>query len=700
MANVQEEWLEKAISEEHINYINYNKFTDPIVIGIGGFGKVLKYEWRDGGLTVALKCLKDDTVVDESIIKGFIDELKLLRKVSNHQNVISFYGVTKDNNGYYNMVLLYADDGTLRDYLMLNFTKLQWTDKLCMAKEIALGLLYLHENDIIHRDLHSKNILIHQRQPKITDFGLSKRINEITSNSNAFGMPAYVEPQCLVNDKYKRNMKSDVYSLGVILWEISSGKSPFPSFESVLSLAVHIYRGNREEPIEGTPSQYIQLYKQCWDNDPANRPETGSIVNDLKQINPNETSSQQRPIEASAEFFENLRIEAHKFFEQGKFLKALDLFEEILKNCQLSPEDQESATAWDLSRNRGFENFSELIMVLHKNTTLTSLDLGSNELGSFGGKLLSEALYKNTTLTSLILKENNLGSKGGKLLSEVLCKNTTLTSLDLDSNELGSEGGKALASALCINTTLTSLNLDNNNLGSEGGEALADALCSNRSLTFLNIRSNNLGLSGYALFEVFYKKNTLKNLDIRDNNLKGGEAIVDALCKNTALTSLDLSSNGLGSKEVKILANLLCNFTTLTSLNLYNNILGSEGGKALADALCKNSTLKDLNLTKNILGSEGGKALADALCKNSTLTSLLLFYNNLGSEGGKALADALCKNSTLTSLNLYTNNLGSEGGKALADALCKNSTLKDLKIYFENNIGFKLISNNSDLKIE
>ncbi|RIA99957.1 hypothetical protein C2G38_2236345 [Gigaspora rosea] len=237
-------------------------------------------------------------------------------------------------------------------------------------------------------------------------------------------------------------MKSDVYSLGVILWEISSGRLPFPSFESVLSLAVHIFRGNREEPIEGTPFQYIQLYKQCWDNDPANRPETGFIFNTLKQINPNESLSKYHPIEASDQFFESLRKEALKFFEQGKFLKALDLFEEILKNGQLSPEDQVSVTAWDLSHNHGFKNFNELIMVLRKNTTLTSLDLGSNELGSFGGYMLSEVLCKNTTLTYLILKENNLGSKGGEALSEALCMNTTLTFLNLDSNELGSKGEK------------------------------------------------------------------------------------------------------------------------------------------------------------------------------------------------------------------------------------------------------------------
>ncbi|RIB17617.1 kinase-like domain-containing protein [Gigaspora rosea] len=171
-------------------------------IGIGGFGKVLKYEWRDSGLTVALKCLKADTIVDERNIKDFIYELKLLQRVSNHPNVIAFYGVTKDSNGYYNMILQYASDGTLREYLTANFTKLQWTDKLCIAKKIAFGLLFLHENNILHRDLHLKNILIHQRQPKITYFGLSRQINEITSNSSVLGMPAYVEPQCLVNDKY------------------------------------------------------------------------------------------------------------------------------------------------------------------------------------------------------------------------------------------------------------------------------------------------------------------------------------------------------------------------------------------------------------------------------------------------------------------------------------------------------------------
>ncbi|RIB06098.1 kinase-like domain-containing protein [Gigaspora rosea] len=108
-----------------------------------------------------------------------------------------------NNNGYCNLVLQYAEDGTLREYLQANFTRLQW------------------------------NVLIHQRQPKIADFGLSKQISKISSSSGSviYGMLAYIEPKNFIDQKYKRDKKSNVYSLGVILWEISSGRPPFSSFE-------------------------------------------------------------------------------------------------------------------------------------------------------------------------------------------------------------------------------------------------------------------------------------------------------------------------------------------------------------------------------------------------------------------------------------------------------------------------------------
>ncbi|RIB30623.1 hypothetical protein C2G38_2152075 [Gigaspora rosea] len=760
MTNIAEEWLEKAISDGHINYIEYNKLINPVEIGIGGFGKVFKYEWKECELTVALKCLKVDTNIDEKIIKDFIDELKLLRKVSCHPNVITFYAVTKDNYGHYNMILEYANEGTLREYLKINSTKLRWADKLCIAKELAHGLLFLHNSDIIHRDLHSKNILIHQSQPKITDFGLSKQINENSSTSSSIihGMPAYIEPQCFIDQKYKRDKRSDVYSFGVILWEISSGRPPFQTFKpNDYSLVIHISNGNREEPIEGTPSQYIELYKKCWDKDPDNRPETSVIFNDIKQLVLNETFDQYDPIEASSEnnevslshqyntnaladsleiktwsplyltdtnnsnsliqnnsIIENLRKETIEFFNQPKFLKA---FEVLCKNSTL--------TSLDFDEDLGTEGGKALADALCKNNTLTSLFLAHNYLGSEGVKALADALCKNSTLTSLELTFEDLGPEGVKALADALCKNSTLKDLNLGYNNFGSEGGKALADALCKNSTLTSLDLSWNKLGSKGGKALADALCKNSTLASLNLEQNDLGSEGVkALADALCKNTSLISLDLSYNELgsEGVKALADALCKNSTLTSLNLRRNDLGSEGGKALADALCMNSTLTSLNLQENDLGSEGGKALADALCKNSTLKELNLAYNNLGSEGVKALADALGKNSTLTyldlrsnlgsealanalyknftltSFNLVYNYLRSEGVKALADALCKNSTLKELELSYNNLGSEGGKALADALCANSTLTFLNIS-ENSLSFKLVSNNPNLKI-
>src|SRR5437764_8820116 len=102
----------------------------------------------------------------------------------------------------------------------------------------------------------------------ITDLGLAKELDgPSTSSSTIYGMAAFVEPQCFDKRNYKRNEKSDIYSLGHLLWEITSGHTPFES--DTQSMIIHkILRGDRESPIKGTPSAYIELYQQCWDNDP------------------------------------------------------------------------------------------------------------------------------------------------------------------------------------------------------------------------------------------------------------------------------------------------------------------------------------------------------------------------------------------------------------------------------------------------
>ena len=102
----------------------------------------------------------------------------------------------------------------------------------------------------------------------IADFGLSKDLDNLSMSLSSpfFGMPAFIEPKCFNDKKYKRNKKSDIYSLGNLFWEISSGRPPFESCSKYL-IASKIINGERESPVEGTPSVYIELYQQCWYDD-------------------------------------------------------------------------------------------------------------------------------------------------------------------------------------------------------------------------------------------------------------------------------------------------------------------------------------------------------------------------------------------------------------------------------------------------
>jgi serine/threonine protein kinase len=119
----------------------------------------------------------------------------------------------------------------------------------------------------------------------IADLGLSKKLAEAKTNSmgNIKGMIEYIEPQCFKNIKYKKDKKSDIYSLGVLLWEISSGRLPFSDCSRNL-LYYYIKDGHREESIEGTPLKYQKLYQECWDDEPKLRPNIEVVYETLSQL--------------------------------------------------------------------------------------------------------------------------------------------------------------------------------------------------------------------------------------------------------------------------------------------------------------------------------------------------------------------------------------------------------------------------------
>ncbi|GES72661.1 kinase-like domain-containing protein [Rhizophagus clarus] len=278
------DWLERSIANEHINYYKYSDFTNIQKIGSGAFGSIVRANWKHNRI-FALKSFNNQ----KSTLKEVVNELKLHRNVNIHDNILRFCGITKEvidaqqmNN--YILVLEYADSGTLENYLHENFHKLGWDDKLGLAFQLSNAVLCLHERDIIHCDLHAANILVHQKNIKLADFGLSRKIAEASnSTSSVRGVVPYVDPKRFADKDYKLSKKSDIYSIGVIMWQISSGYQPF-YLQDNTELAVDIQLGKREEIIPNTPVEYSNLFIKCWEYEPNERPNILEVVSILESI--------------------------------------------------------------------------------------------------------------------------------------------------------------------------------------------------------------------------------------------------------------------------------------------------------------------------------------------------------------------------------------------------------------------------------
>src|SRR5437016_4326733 len=175
----------------------------------------------------------------------------------------------------------YAENGSLRDYITKKFKDLKWKDKIKILYNIISGLNNIHQEKLVHHDLHSGNILHFRwldQRVMIADLGLSVPTDQ--ESSSIIGVLPYIAPEVLNEKSYTQ--KSDIYSFGVLMSVISTGQQPFYNIAHDRNLAFKICEGVRPGFSTNTPRFYLELAYKCMDANPDNRPTAKEIYEIIK----------------------------------------------------------------------------------------------------------------------------------------------------------------------------------------------------------------------------------------------------------------------------------------------------------------------------------------------------------------------------------------------------------------------------------
>src|ERR1700722_17341821 len=168
----------------------------------------------------------------------------------------------------------------LRKYLQQNHNQLTWKERIQIVVDIINALEKIHYEKAIHRDLHSGNVLFKTRF-SISDLGFCGPADKPLKS--IYGNLPYIAPEVIIGKE--QTFKSDIYSAGILMWKISSGQPPFINYGHNYDLAINIINGIRPKIVSGTPLEYKNLMKQCWNADPLKRPDIETLVDKINKLN-------------------------------------------------------------------------------------------------------------------------------------------------------------------------------------------------------------------------------------------------------------------------------------------------------------------------------------------------------------------------------------------------------------------------------
>ncbi len=258
-------------------------------IGTGGMSDVYKAKCHKLNRFVAVKVLKQEFSENANFVSKFRVEAQAAAGLM-HPNIVNVYDVGEENGIYY-IVMELVEGITLKKYIEKK-ARLSYKEAVSIAIQVSMGIEAAHNNHIIHRDIKPQNIIISKEgKVKVTDFGIAKAATSNTITSNVMGSVHYTSPE-QARGGYS-DEKSDIYSLGITLFEMLTGRVPFNG-ETTVAIAIKHIQEEMSSPrdyVPEIPASVDQIVLKCCQKSPDRRYQSmGELIEDLKQslLNPDE----------------------------------------------------------------------------------------------------------------------------------------------------------------------------------------------------------------------------------------------------------------------------------------------------------------------------------------------------------------------------------------------------------------------------